>query len=264
MNRRIVVTGLGTGHSDRSRTGRGCGTACSRAAAGFRRRVVRHEPPHLPTSGPRSRGSSRSRTSASRILRSWAALPAWPSPPRAWPWRTPGSIRSAVEPERAGVAMGTTSGEPLEVERFDDLLLAGGDGARSGRSSATVYPCHTIATHVARELGFAGVERHDPDGLRRRQLRGGLGLRRHPRRPRRPDAGRRRRRLLAHHLHRLLAPRRHRSRRLPAVRPQSQGDDPGRGRGRAGAGAARPGARPRRARSMPRWPATASPATPIT
>ena len=60
-----------------------------------------------------------------------------------------------VDPERAGVAMGTTSGEPLEVERFDDLLLAGGED-RIGPELATVYPCHTIATHVARELGAEG------------------------------------------------------------------------------------------------------------
>ena len=60
-----------------------------------------------------------------------------------------------LEPERSGVAMGTTSGEPLEVERFDDLLL-GGECERIGPELATVYPCHTIATHVARELGAAG------------------------------------------------------------------------------------------------------------
>jgi 3-oxoacyl-[acyl-carrier-protein] synthase II len=63
-----------------------------------------------------------------------------------------------VDPERAGVAMGTTSGEPLEVERFDDLLLAllAGGEDRIGPELATVYPCHTIASHVARELGSAG------------------------------------------------------------------------------------------------------------
>jgi 3-oxoacyl-[acyl-carrier-protein] synthase II len=63
---------------------------------------------------------------------------------------------AVLEPERAGVAMGTTSGEPLEVERFDDLLLSGGE-ERIGPELATVYPCHTIATHVAREMGFAGA-----------------------------------------------------------------------------------------------------------
>ncbi|HYN22545.1 MAG TPA: beta-ketoacyl-[acyl-carrier-protein] synthase family protein [Thermoanaerobaculia bacterium] len=61
-----------------------------------------------------------------------------------------------LEPERSGVAMGTTSGEPLEVERFDDLLL-GGATDRIGPELATIYPCHTIASHVARELDLAGV-----------------------------------------------------------------------------------------------------------
>lgn len=61
-----------------------------------------------------------------------------------------------VETSRAGVAMGTTSGEPLEVERFNDRFLAGGLG-EGGAELATIYPCHTIAAHVARELGFAGV-----------------------------------------------------------------------------------------------------------
>ncbi len=61
----------------------------------------------------------------------------------------------AIEPSRAGAAMGTTSGEPLEVERFNDLYLAGNlDGV--GAELATIYPCHAIAAHVARELGFGG------------------------------------------------------------------------------------------------------------
>jgi 3-oxoacyl-[acyl-carrier-protein] synthase II len=62
---------------------------------------------------------------------------------------------SAVAPERAGVAMGTTSGEPLEVERFDDRFLAG-ELERIGPEFISLYPCHMIAAHVARELGFAG------------------------------------------------------------------------------------------------------------
>ena len=76
--------------------------------------------------------------------------------------------------------------------------------------------------------------------------------------------GRRRRRLLAHHLHRLP--------RLGAIAPERcqpfdrnrKGMIPGEGGGRAGAGAAGAGAGARRARSTPRWPATASPATPTT
>lgn len=62
---------------------------------------------------------------------------------------------SGVVPERAGVAMGTTSGEPREVERFDDRYLAG-EMDRVGPEFISRYPCHLIAAHVARELGFAG------------------------------------------------------------------------------------------------------------
>jgi 3-oxoacyl-[acyl-carrier-protein] synthase II len=61
-----------------------------------------------------------------------------------------------VAPERGGVAMGTTSGEPLEVERFDDRYLAG-ELDQVGPEFISRYPCHMIAAHVAREVGFAGV-----------------------------------------------------------------------------------------------------------
>ena len=62
---------------------------------------------------------------------------------------------SALVPDRAGVVMGTTSGEPREVERFDDRYLAG-ELDRVGAEFISLYPCHMIAAHVARELGFAG------------------------------------------------------------------------------------------------------------
>jgi 3-oxoacyl-[acyl-carrier-protein] synthase II len=56
---------------------------------------------------------------------------------------------------RAGIAMGTTSGEPREVERFDDRFLAGAmEGL--GPEFIGLYPCHMIAAHVAREVGFGG------------------------------------------------------------------------------------------------------------
>jgi 3-oxoacyl-[acyl-carrier-protein] synthase II len=58
--------------------------------------------------------------------------------------------------ERAGVAMGTTSGEPLEVERFDDRYLAG-ELAQVGGEFMGLYPCHMIAAHVAAEVGFGGA-----------------------------------------------------------------------------------------------------------
>ncbi len=61
-----------------------------------------------------------------------------------------------VEPERAGVSMGTTSGEPREVERFDDHVLAG-RLEEVGDELISRYPCHMIAAHVAYELGFSGV-----------------------------------------------------------------------------------------------------------
>ncbi len=64
--------------------------------------------------------------------------------------------RAGIAAVRAGVAMGTTSGEPLEIERFDDYLLAG-DMERVGEDFMTLYPCHLIAAQVAREVGFAGM-----------------------------------------------------------------------------------------------------------
>ncbi len=61
----------------------------------------------------------------------------------------------AVEPERAGVAMGTTSGEPREVESFDDFYVAEQLEA-VGPEFMGRYPCHVIAGHVAAEVDFAG------------------------------------------------------------------------------------------------------------
>ena len=61
----------------------------------------------------------------------------------------------AIDPERAGVALGTTSGEPREVERLDDLLVEdAGDEVDPGFVDR--YPCHTIPERVAEEVGFAG------------------------------------------------------------------------------------------------------------
>ncbi|HEX6199171.1 MAG TPA: beta-ketoacyl-[acyl-carrier-protein] synthase family protein [Thermoanaerobaculia bacterium] len=64
----------------------------------------------------------------------------------------PGSL----DPARAGVAMGTTSGEPLEVETFDDRFVAD-ELDRVGPEFMDRYPCHAIAAAVAAEVGFAGV-----------------------------------------------------------------------------------------------------------
>jgi 3-oxoacyl-[acyl-carrier-protein] synthase II len=62
----------------------------------------------------------------------------------------------AWDAERAGVAMGTTSGEPLEVEKLDDRYLAD-ELAQVGPEFLRLYPCHLIAAHVGQELGFAGI-----------------------------------------------------------------------------------------------------------
>jgi 3-oxoacyl-[acyl-carrier-protein] synthase II len=61
-----------------------------------------------------------------------------------------------VEPERIAVAMGTTSGEPREIEALNDRYLGGGLGETGGDFVAR-YPCFTIAANVAAELGASGV-----------------------------------------------------------------------------------------------------------
>lgn len=64
--------------------------------------------------------------------------------------------RSALDPGRSGVAMGTTSGEPREVEAFDDRVVEGAL-ERVGPEFMDLYPCHSIASAVAAEVGFGGV-----------------------------------------------------------------------------------------------------------
>jgi 3-oxoacyl-[acyl-carrier-protein] synthase II len=61
----------------------------------------------------------------------------------------------ALDPERGGVVMGTTSGEPVEIERFDDRWVAG-ELDRVGPELADRYPNQWIAANVAGEVGFAG------------------------------------------------------------------------------------------------------------
>ncbi len=60
-----------------------------------------------------------------------------------------------LDPDRCGVAMGTTSGEPREMERFDDRFMDD-QLDRVGPRFMSRYPCHVIAGHVAREFDFAG------------------------------------------------------------------------------------------------------------
>jgi 3-oxoacyl-[acyl-carrier-protein] synthase II len=62
----------------------------------------------------------------------------------------------SLDPVRAGVSLGTTSGEPQEVERFNDLYVSR-QLNEVGAEFIARYPCHLISTHVASELNFAGV-----------------------------------------------------------------------------------------------------------
>jgi 3-oxoacyl-[acyl-carrier-protein] synthase II len=55
--------------------------------------------------------------------------------------------------DRWSVCIGTTSGEPLEIERYDDLRMAKNADALSLLSR---YPCHLIAANVAEEFGISG------------------------------------------------------------------------------------------------------------
>ena len=159
MNRRIVVTGLGlvtpigAGREwvwDGLLAGR-CGFSTvesfdtSRHPAHVGAEIKGFQPePYIRKQDPSKLGrASRLAVAAARMAMEDAGLD------------PDGPLCGGALPERAGVAMGTTSGEPLEVERFDDLLLGGGEG-EIGPELATVYPCHTIASHVAREMGFAG------------------------------------------------------------------------------------------------------------
>jgi 3-oxoacyl-[acyl-carrier-protein] synthase II len=60
---------------------------------------------------------------------------------------------ASITLDRSGVSMGTTSGEPRIIERFDDQYL-GGQLDKVGPEFMSLYPCHVIAAHVAAELGF--------------------------------------------------------------------------------------------------------------
>jgi len=62
---------------------------------------------------------------------------------------------SAVARENAGIAMGTTSGEPNEIERLDELWVDGKQD-RIDPDFVRRYPCHVIPVNIARCLGTAG------------------------------------------------------------------------------------------------------------
>jgi 3-oxoacyl-[acyl-carrier-protein] synthase II len=61
----------------------------------------------------------------------------------------------AVDLERMGVSMGTTSGEPNEIEHFDDHVV-GNTLEQVGRQFLSTYPCHVIPGHVAAEFELRG------------------------------------------------------------------------------------------------------------
>jgi 3-oxoacyl-[acyl-carrier-protein] synthase II len=61
-----------------------------------------------------------------------------------------------IVPDRAGLSIGTTSGEPNIIEAFDDAYLSGGLDVLE-RDYMLRYPSHVIAAHVAGELGFEGL-----------------------------------------------------------------------------------------------------------
>jgi 3-oxoacyl-[acyl-carrier-protein] synthase II len=67
-----------------------------------------------------------------------------------------GDAAARCPPERVGVCLGTTSGEPHFVEQLTDRCLA--DALHEvGPEFATLYPSHVLAAHVAAEMGLAGV-----------------------------------------------------------------------------------------------------------
>lgn len=66
-----------------------------------------------------------------------------------------GMVPGEVDPARTGVIMGTTSGEPHEVERFNDLDLAHRLDELGPRFTDH-YPCNHIPGFVAARLGVYG------------------------------------------------------------------------------------------------------------
>jgi 3-oxoacyl-[acyl-carrier-protein] synthase II len=61
----------------------------------------------------------------------------------------------AVNLQRIGVSIGTTSGEPQFVERYNDVRRSEGLDAIPGEQLAQ-YPCNMIPAHVSAEFGLRG------------------------------------------------------------------------------------------------------------
>lgn len=155
-SRRIVVTGLGlvtplgTGHEEvwpRLLAGEcGIGPVESFDTGSYRvhsgAEIKAFEPtPFFKTMAPSSVGrASQLAVAAARLALGDAGLD---------------EAGHGEEPERRGVVMGTTSGEPREVERFNDSYVAEALAEVDARFM-TLYPCHSIAASIAAELGFAG------------------------------------------------------------------------------------------------------------
>src|SRR5437870_472759 len=59
------------------------------------------------------------------------------------------------QPDRTGVCMGTTSGEPQFVERYNDIRKDSGLEAVPN-DMPTKYPCNVIPSRIAIEFGFRG------------------------------------------------------------------------------------------------------------
>ena len=60
---------------------------------------------------------------------------------------------NGLDPERAGVVIGTTSGEPHLVEHFNDAHVAGRLSSLGG-DLVSRYPCHRLPALVADDAGF--------------------------------------------------------------------------------------------------------------
>jgi 3-oxoacyl-[acyl-carrier-protein] synthase II len=67
-----------------------------------------------------------------------------------------GTDVNTIEPERVGVSMGTTSGEPKQVEYFNDAQVSNRLNDIGGEF-VSMYPCHVISEHIASELNLAGA-----------------------------------------------------------------------------------------------------------
>ena len=64
-------------------------------------------------------------------------------------------IDKDLDPQRAAVTMGTASGEPRQIEVFDNFFVDD-EFEDVGPEVLDLYPCQVLASHVSRELGLCG------------------------------------------------------------------------------------------------------------